>query len=180
MNNMKLSKDEIEKIANAVAKKIEKEKSQQEKQKRDWRLRNTKLLLKNYRMLEEHCEGVEAELSTYEEIVYDPEELNLHSLMKYKAKTSKMLIYFNDMVDAYGRYCEREGEAAKRRHGVINRLYVADKALMPNRVAELYNVNLRTIYKDVDKAIEELSVFLFGIDSIQDLMEGHKLGNTRA
>ncbi|PSJ63496.1 hypothetical protein C7J99_31520, partial [Brevibacillus brevis] len=36
---------------------LEKEKQKQQKEKRDWRLRNTKLLLKHYRSFVSHVEG---------------------------------------------------------------------------------------------------------------------------
>ncbi|MEC5422382.1 HTH domain-containing protein [Virgibacillus sp. C22-A2] len=177
----KLPSEFIDEITKSVIKIIEKENNKAKKEKKDWRLRNTRLLLKNYRMLEEHCKSVETDLEAYEEIVYEPEELELHALMKYKAKTAKMLLYFDDMFKAYYGYCYRAGEATQRRYQVLDRLYVSDNEMSADDIAEYFNINARTVYKDVDKAIEELSVFLFGIDSIHDLQSGgHKLGNTRA
>lgn len=176
----KLPSEIVELITKSVIKTIEKQQDKTEKEKKDWRLRNTRLLLKNYRMLEEHCKSVEDELTNYEDIVYDPEELQLHSLMKYKAKTTKMLMYFNEMFKAYKNYCNRAGEATQRRFQVIDKLYISNNEMSTEDIAEYFNINSRTVYKDVDKAIEELSVFLFGIDSINDLMIGQKEGNTRA
>lgn len=121
----KLPSEIVELITKSVIKTIEKQQDKTDKEKKDWRLRNTRLLLKNYRMLEEHCKSVEDELTNYEEIVYDPEELELHALMKYKAKTAKMLMYFDEMFKAYGNYCDRSGEATQRRCKVIDKLYVS-------------------------------------------------------
>lgn len=171
MKSVKLPKETIEAITKTVIQTWEKEQTKAKNEKKDWRLRNTRLLLKNYRMLEEHCRGVKVELEAYEEIVYDPEELELHTLMKYKAKTAKMLLYFDEMFKAYGNYCNRAGEATRRRFQVVDRLYVSNNEMGAEQVAEYFNINTRTVYKDADKAIEELSVFLFGIDSIYDLQE---------
>lgn len=171
---IKLPQEVLGEITKHVMKVIDKNDKKDQKEKKDWRLRNTRLLLRNYRMLNEHCQGVEAELFAYEDIVYDPDELELHSLMKYKAKTAKMLLYFDEMFKAYGDYCNRAGEASSRRFQVIDRLYVSHNKLTTAGVAEIFNINTRTVYKDADKAIEELSIFLFGIDSIQDLQEGKK------
>lgn len=173
----KLPKEIVETIATTVIRTLEKEKDKERKEKKDWRLRNTRLLLKNYRLLEEHCRGVEIELEEYELVVFDPEDLELHTLMKYKAKTAKMLLYFDEMFKAYRNYCDRLGEAAKRRFQVIDRLYVSGNEMSTEEVADYFNINGRTVYKDVDKAIEELSVFLFGLDSIYDLQTR---GNGRA
>lgn len=170
----KLSPETIKVITETIIKTYEKKQKKHEKEKKDWRLRNTRLLLKNYRMLEEHCKTVETELEEYGEIVYDPHELELHSLMKYKAKTARMLMYFDDMFKAYGNYCNRSGEATKRRFKVIDRMYVSNNEMSPAEVADYFNIHVRTVHKDADKALEELSVFLYGIEYINDLIDGHK------
>ncbi|MCI1904602.1 MAG: hypothetical protein LKJ03_11145, partial [Enterococcaceae bacterium] len=72
MANDDLTKQQLEIIAKAVLK--EHKKITPEKDQRDWRLRNTRLLLKNYRWLQKHCEEIIDDLDNYENVIFDPEE----------------------------------------------------------------------------------------------------------
>lgn len=167
--NNGITKHQLEIIAEVVLKEHQKQKNKEKEPLKDWRLRNTQLLLKNYQMLEKHCEGIVEDLEDYEAVVFDPEELNLRALMKYKAKTKKMLDYFNATWGSYQSFCKNKGEATKRRCDVLYQLYISPKNLKKIDVAEKYNMDERTIRRDEKKAVEELSIFLFGIDSLSDL-----------
>ncbi|MCG6199633.1 hypothetical protein H1215_20985, partial [Anoxybacillus sp. LAT_38] len=61
-----LSPQMLEEIARVAVQAVldfqEKEKQKQQKAKKDWRLRNTKLLLKHYRSFVKHSEGVKEKL----------------------------------------------------------------------------------------------------------------------
>lgn len=164
-----LSKELIEVIAEAVVAQQEKSMQQSKKKTRDRRLRNTNLLLKNYRMLTKHCEHILVEIEEYEDIVFDPNDLQIHALMKYKAKTKKMLAYFDAVFRSYKQYCAVSGIAAKRRADVIERKYINPKNQTAEEIAEYYDLEKRTVFRDINKATDELSVFLFGIDSLEDL-----------
>lgn len=164
-----LTKHQLEIIAEAVLKEHQKQENKIKMSSKDWRLRNTQILLKNYLILEKHCEGIVEDLEEYEDIIFDPEELNLKALMKYKAKTKKMLDYFNSTWGSYQSFCKNQGEAARRRCDVLYQLYISPKNLKKIDVAEKYNMDERTIRRDEKKAVEELSIFLFGIDSLSDL-----------
>lgn len=164
-----LSKELLEVITEAVISQQEKSMQQTKKKTRDRRLRNTNLLLKNYRMLTKHCEHILVEIEEYEEVVFDPSDLQIHALMKYKAKTKKMLAYFDAVFRSYKQYCAVSGIAAKRRADVIEKRYITSDNQTAESIAEYYDVEKRTIFRDINKATEELSVFLFGIDSLEDL-----------
>lgn len=167
MVNDNLTKQQLEIIAKAVLK--EHKRITPEKDQRDWRLRNTRLLLKNYRWLQKHCEEIIDDLDNYENVIFDPEELNLKALMKYKAKTKKMLDYFDATWGSYYAYCKNNGIAMQRRSEVLNKLYLSQNKLNKVDLAELYNVDESTIRRDESRASKELSIFLFGIDSLDDL-----------
>lgn len=169
MSGNALTKHQLEIIAEAVLKEHRKQEGKNKSSSKDWRLRNTQILLKNYLMLEKHCEGIVEDLEDYEEIIFDPEELNLKSLMKYKAKTKKMLDYFNTTWGSYKSFCKNQGIAAERRCDVLYKLYIDPVRRKKTKVAELYGLDERTIRRYEKKATEELSIFLFGIDSLSDL-----------
>lgn len=135
--------------------------------KKDYRLRNTKLLVRKYRMLKKHCEVQEAPVDEeFDEDIFDAHNLTVDVLLKYKSRTQEMLKYFEAMFHAYQKYCADEGPLEKRRANIINYMYVAPNKLTIVDLAELHGVDDRTIRRDLDKAIEELSVFLFGIDGL--------------
>lgn len=165
-----LTKHQLEIIAEAV---IKQQKKQQEKKtesvEKDWRLRNTKLLLRHYRWLNLHCEELVEDLDGYEEIIFDPEELNLKALMKYKAKTKKMMDYFDATWGSFFAHSKNRGAMAQRRADVLYKLYISDAEYKKVDIADIYGVDESTIRRDESKATKELSIFLFGIDSLNDL-----------
>lgn len=169
MSKESLSQQQLETIAAAVLKEHQKLVKKEHEAEKDWRLRNTKLLLKHYQMLQKHCEEITEDLDDYEEIVFDPSELDLKALMKYKAKTKKMLDYFDATLGSYRKFCKDKGVASQRRCDTLYKLYISSANCSRVDLSEFYNIDERTIRRDEAKATEELSIFLFGIDSLSDL-----------
>ena len=169
MKKDSLSKTQLEIISEAVLKEHHKLIKKEHESEKDWRLRNTKLLLKHYQMLQKHCEEITEDLDDYEEIVFDPAELDLKALMKYKAKTKKMLDYFDASFGSYRDFCKGKGYASIRRCNVLYKLYISTENFNKVKIAEFYSLDEKTIRRDEAKATEELSIFLFGIDSLADL-----------
>lgn len=167
----KLPDEQIILITKTVDQIIDKKNRRTKKEEKDYRLRNTSLLLKNYRLLRVHCDSIVEDLTVYEEFTYDAAELDLKVLMKYKARTAKMLKYFEFVFKSYGEIAAVEGEAFKRRYNVVNHLYVSASKLTADELAEKYTMDRSTVFRDVKRAINELSIMLFGIDSFDDLEE---------
>mgnify|MGYP001232349112 CR=1 FL=1 len=164
-----LTKHQLEIIAVAVMKEQKKHEGKSQAVKKDWRLRNTKLLLRHYRWLQLHCEEIIEDLEEYEDVIFDPEELNLKALMKYKAKTKKMMDYFDATWGSYYSHSKNRGRMAQRRADVLYRLYISPDEMKKVELADLHYVDESTIRRDESKATHELSIFLFGIDSLNDL-----------
>lgn len=164
-----LTKHQLEIIAEAVIKEQKKHERKQESSAKDWRLRNTKLLLRHYRWLEAHCDEIMEDLEAYEDITFDPEELNLKALMKYKAKTKRMMSYFDATWGSFYQHCKNSGRIAQRRADVLYKLYISHTELKKVEIAEIYGIDESTVRRDESKATKELSIFLFGIDSLNDL-----------
>lgn len=161
----------IDEISTSVVRKLTQEKTKEKKSVRDRRLRNTKLLLKNYRILKEHCSEIDVEIEAYADSIFDPDDIELKSIMASKAKTRKIILYIDEMLLAYERYCTRAGDAAKRRYEAINYFYI--NSTRPSFEILAFNQGIveRTARRDLDAARKEFSVFLFGMNTIEDLIE---------
>lgn len=169
MPSVKLTEDVVEAISQSIIKRILQGEEKQKKRERDWRLRNTKLLLKNYHILKEHCQKVSNELEAYEESVFDPEDIEIKSIMASKAKTRRMVLYIDEMILAYERYAMKSGDAAKRRYRALVHYYIHSNKPNYDDLSELLNVSQATARRDVEDARKEFSIFLFGLFAIEDL-----------
>lgn len=164
---------------------LEYDKAQKNKSKikYDKRLRNTKLLLKNYREFCEHCEkavystenAVKKEIKEGNNTVELFEELyNLQddalivtSILKSKERTKIILEHIKLCLEFY------EHKAAKtknlemqRRYDVIKRLYINEETESYEEISEILHISTKTVDRDRRKATQELSVLLFGIDGL--------------
>ncbi|EIA21410.1 hypothetical protein [Listeria fleischmannii] len=163
---MGLSNQDVNRIVEAIANRDKRT----EKEERDWRLRNTKLLLEKYRFLKAHCEGIPAEVDNLEEniTIFDVKALTLDSLIEHKAKSLKLLRYFEGIIEAYRRLSMGGAESAKRRYRTIDKLYLAEIPITKNKLSKEEHVDIRTVERDVKRAVSEISVLLFGIKAALD------------
>lgn len=168
-----MNQAEVAEIAARVALEyIEKEKKKQQKINRDWRLRNTKLLLKHYRSFVAHCDDIRAELTTLQnaealEDLYS-EDFTVEAIKRSKQRTIAMIRFMERMLREYKRMCEASGQPEEiRRYKVIEMMYISDKKYKAEDIAECHKIEVRTVYRDVNDAIKTLSVLVFGVDGIR-------------
>lgn len=168
-----MNQAEVVEIAARVAiEYIEKEKKKQQKINRDWRLRNTKLLLKHYRSFVAHSEDIRAELTTLQnaealEDLYS-EDFTVEAIKRSKQRTIAMIRFMERMMKEYKRMCEESGQPEEiRRYKVIEMMYISDKKYKAEDIAECHKIEVRTVYRDVNDAIKTLSVLVFGVDGIR-------------
>lgn len=169
--------------AAAAVKAIEKERKKAKKQQYDWRYRNTKLLLRHYRALNEHYkhavfdkERMADEIESFADIMeamhdsITDEDLYIESIKQSCMRTKIIMAHVNRMLDCFRVLCENTGKKEGiRRWRVIEGLYIADKALPADEIAEREQINRRTVYKIADSCISELTVLFFGIEGIESL-----------
>ncbi|NOP79608.1 hypothetical protein HNV23_08930 [Bacillus paranthracis] len=171
MGSKALTKNQIELISTLAGQEAIKQykalQAKQKKTEKDWRLRNTKLLLQNYKRLKGHCEEIDSQIEEFEESVFNLEDLTLESLMKYRFKTAKMMKHFDRMLKHLEDDCMNGTEEDKRRWHVIYYRYLSEKVLPVHMVAEALCVEQGTVYRDTKIAIADLSVLLFGISAIE-------------
>lgn len=148
-----------------------------QRQRYDKKLRNTKLLLKNYRQLVKHSEKAIFEAAHIEDDVLQnvleamggssSGEYYIKSIRASAIRTRIMIEHINAMLEIYRKYCEQSNSAEDmRRLRVINGLYINEPAQTAKQIAEAESVDIRTIYYDVNIAVEKITFLLFGIDGL--------------
>jgi hypothetical protein len=176
MSNEKLL-EQVAKVSAETAVKtaleyMEQKQLKEQKNRRDIRLRNTKLLLKNYRSFVLHSKDLQIELDELEvpDDVFEEmhsNELVVESIKRSKKRTLAMVKFIDQMLRVYRVLCEESGRDEEvRKYKTIYYLYISQERLSAEEVSERHNIDKRTVYKDVNKAAEVLSSLVFGIDSI--------------
>ena len=133
--------------ANAGIDKYVEELKKSQKKRGDRRLHNTKLLLRNFRMLQENAENSVFGRTQMEESAADILE-------------SMMNIYIEVC-------CEKSSnELDKRRYDIIYGLYISEDKISRKELAEKWNVSNDTTYIDEKIALERLSALIFGVDGL--------------
>lgn len=154
------------------------EKKAQRKGRYDRRLRNTRLLLKNYRSFKTHVEGAVYNSKQIKESAIDildnlddykfDDNLYIESIKRSQQRTLIILNHIDEMLRYYKISCEESGKPEEmRRYRVIMAAYINDERKSYDQIAEDEHVEKRTIYKDINIAIKPLSALIFGIDSLK-------------
>lgn len=158
------------------------EKKLKEKITYDTKLKNTRLLLKNYRKFISACKQAtftekELESATVEEVLdkifcqsYD-EVTIVQSILTSKKRTEIILTHIKRIINFYLYEADQsKNEEKKRKAHILNDLYVIGKYKPKiNVMSEKYHISERQIRRDANSAIEEIAVLMFGIDGIRKM-----------
>lgn len=188
MNEANLTVEQLLLVANAAAEmgakvaldRIEQERQQDRKEMADRRLRNTKLLLRNYRLFKAHVanavyefggeDDTESPLAILEDLMMPGRDntLFVESIQKSASRTSIIVEHIDTMLKIYRAFCDTSGaEDDMRRWRVIDGLYISEPRQTIHDLAVSEGVVERTIYKDIDAACEKIAALMFGIDGIR-------------
>lgn len=183
--------EHVAKIASETAVKaaldfLEEEKKKEQQTKRDRRLRNTKLLLRNYRSFVLHCkelkteleqlegeqlegEGEKTEREELEEIdLLDQEELAVEAIKRSKKRTLAMVKFIDKMLMVYRILSVSSNRPEEvRQYETIYRMYIAPERMTIEQIAECHHVATRTVHRDINEAVKTLSSLIFGVDGIR-------------
>lgn len=144
----------------------------------DRRLRNTKLLLKNFRELEAHSNNAVFELSKVQDgdlfdildlMTRDSNDLDMQveSIKTSVGRTQLIVEHVREMLKIYEISCERSDKPEDmRRFRTIQRLYLQENPWTAQEVASDEGVDISTVYKDLNEAVRRLTALIFGIDGI--------------
>lgn len=162
-------------------KELERQQEQDGKARRERHHRvvnSAKMLLKNYRRFKKMTVSsvYGKDTSTNETLVellelmqgiYRSGELEVVSIKDRVARTELMIEHIDAMLEVYKNDCNRSPEG-QRRYRVIYWMYLSeDESKTAEDIAEMENVVVRTVFRDIKTAYEELAVLFFGIDGVR-------------
>lgn len=162
-------------------KELERQQEQDGKARRERHNRvvnSAKMLLKNYRRFKKMTVSsvYGKDTSTNETLVellelmqgiYRSGELEVVSIKDRVARTELMIEHIDAMLEVYKKDCNRSPEG-QRRYRVIYWMYLSeDESKTAEDIAEMENVVVRTVFRDIKTAYEELAVLFFGIDGVR-------------
>ena len=163
--------------ANEALKTFRQEQKKEYSRRADRRLRNTKLLLRNYHMLKEHAENSvfgrtqmeESALDILESMMsmYDNEVI-IESIKRSATRTAVIVSHIETMLGLYAAYCDKSPnrDIEMRRYEVLWDMYMAEDTLSAKEVAEKQHVSKDTVYTDIRMATEKLTALIFGVDGL--------------
>lgn len=154
------------------------ERKQLKKGRYDRRLRNTRLLLKNYRSFRNYAKNAVYKASQLKENAVDildglddysfDDSLYIESIKKSQQRTLIILNHINEMLRYYKIDCEQSGkDEEQRRCRIIMAYYINEQRKSAEQIAEEEHIEKRTLYKDINIALKPLSALIFGIDSMK-------------
>jgi len=162
-------------------KELERQQEQDGKARRERHHRvvnSAKMLLKNYwrfkKMTVSSVYGKDTstnetlvELLELMQGIYRSGELEVVSIKDRVARTELMIEHIDAMLEVYKKDCNRSPEG-QRRYRVIYWMYLSeDESKTAEDIAEMENVVVRTVFRDIKTAYEELAVLFFGIDGVR-------------
>lgn len=169
---MSISKEELETISRVAAQAALEHLEKEKKAQHDRRLRNVKVLLRNYRSFKIHCDDTKEDLKKLDEYLeldeFGENELAIASIKRSKNRTLAMVRFIDKMMSIYKIMCETSGREEDRRiFQSVYLLYISEIRFTAKDIAERHKTDPRTVYKDVEKACKTLSSLIFGVDSIR-------------
>lgn len=164
--------------AKEAVKAFEQERKKELGKKADIRLRNTKLLFRNYHMLKEHAENSVFGRTQMEESaadilesmmsIYDNEVI-IESIKRSATRTAVIVSHIETMFGLYAAYCDKASnrDIEMRRYEVVWDMYMAEYTLSAKEISEKQNISSRNVYEDIKAATERLSALIFGVDGLK-------------
>ncbi len=163
--------------AREALKTFEQERKKEYSRRADKRLRNTKLLLRNYHMLKEHAENSVFGRTQMEESAFDvlesmmsmyDNEVIIESIKRSATRTAVIVSHIETMFGLYDAYCDKSQtrEVDMRRYEVVWDMYMADDVLSVKEIAKKQHISKGCVYADLRVAIERLTALIFGVDGL--------------
>ncbi|MCL2223586.1 MAG: hypothetical protein FWB96_01315 [Defluviitaleaceae bacterium] len=184
ITGFKLTQEMIETISNFAIDKYKKTEQDAVKARFDKRLANTKLLLKNYRLLIDHCDNAVYETDNDDDDNYGlvdmlgylsssaSDSLKIESICRSSERTRIIVSHIDKMINLYEYYCDSSPHLEEaRRYRVIYWLYLDPESKTRDELAEEEHTDKRTIYRDINIAVECLTTLIFGIDGLSRLVK---------
>ena len=161
---------------------LEEEKKRRRKDRYSRRLHNTRLLLKNYRVLKRHALGAVHTGAQANEIIREnavdileglddeliDDRLYIESIKRSQQRTRIIIEHIDEMIRYWEIDCvQSQKEEAMRRFRIVKDTFIADKYINAVELAAREHIEKRTVYKDINAAMRPLSALIFGIDGLR-------------
>lgn len=163
--------------AKAALERLEEEKKKIYSKAIDRRLHNTKLLLRNYRMLKENVQNSIFGRSQMKESAADilcsmmnmyDDEVIVDAIKRTATRTAIIVTHIDTMIDLYQVYCDKSpNDLERRRYEVLYDMYMAEEIMPAKEIAKKQKMSKENVYSDIKIAIERLSALIFGVDGLQ-------------
>ncbi len=153
-----------------------------QRQQKDRRYHDTKLLIRKYRQLNAYYQNAVYDQEAAAEVDEDFEEIMSIFGQQYRNKEKSLtsdsirrgylvsriiMAHVNKMLEVYETMCQHTHRAEeKRRWRVLYDLYLADEPSTAEQIAEWEGIDRRTVYKDIDACLSDLTVLFFGIEGL--------------
>lgn len=133
---------------------------------------NIKVALRYYRYLRAFCENAVDSIDWY--INGQEVPANVKAIASSRTETLTILTHMDKALNTYRALCEQEGDT--RAYQVIVKKYIDPKGGSDGRgkpftneeLAYIFQVNKRTIERDIREAYTKLSILFFGIHGIKN------------
>lgn len=150
-----MKKEEIAEIVQLAAAEVLAKREEIIEDEFDSRYHDVELLMKNYRKLRAHYSHV------------SPETLEVSVICSMRRKTGLMMSHVDKMLAAYEAICRDSGNSDEiRRWEALYLRYIDGRRMKVEDIAEQLCIDKRTLFRDINKAKEDMAVLLFGIEAI--------------
>ena len=150
-----MRKEEIAEVVKIAAAEVLAQREAIIEEEFDARYHDVNLLMKNYRKLKAHYSHVA------------PEALEVNPICSMRRKTGLMMSHVDKMLKTYRALClESENPEEARRWNALYLRYIGKDRMRVEAIADQLNIDKRTFYRDIGKAMEDMAVLLFGIEAI--------------
>lgn len=180
-----LTEQQLKSIAKSVAdetlKAYIKEEKNEAKRTQDRRLYNMRVLLENYRNLNEYAKNAiysvgqmieqdeigETEVELMMKCGLRDDDMLVRSIASGALRVKTLMAQVNRMLDIYREDCETSSSRTKQRqYRVLYALYLGENRMTTKEIADREGEELRTIQNDAKAAREDLTPLIFGIDGL--------------
>lgn len=172
-----MRKEAAEIGAKAALEKLEDERKKMHSKAVDRRLHNTKLLLRNYRMLKENADNSIFGRSQMKESAADilcsmmnmyDDEVIVDAIKRSATRTAIIVSHIETMIELYKAYCEKSAnDLEQRRFEVIQDMYITEITISAKEIAKKQKMSKENVYSDLKIALERLSALIFGVDGLK-------------
>ena len=163
---LKKHNQQVQKMIRDELQKQEKNKLDQEKRRKKNMVKNTELLIKNFRKCKEMVREIDLDKFEDQGTFLASEELTLETLEKYRMKTYKMVRHIENMLVAYEHDAKNGTEEDRRRYSIMYKRYISDKRMSVKQIMDAMHVSQSTVYADTRAACKDMAAFIFGYESV--------------